>query len=178
MTRRLDEGEGLRRVNRIHQGGIRLDLHGRWPTKTKQEEILMGSPPSDQEFHCPECGALLSVGADHCWKCRREFETTAGRPPISGGLSPSSCETYDNPFRSPSSREPGGNSLPVVEKGIRFFRLLGVVAIVGLAAGIAFIATCFGGFFVGSQMGFRAEGMASSWGWSSGLLLAVRPRWQ
>lgn len=115
----------------------------------------MGSPPSGQEFHCPECGALLSVGADHCWKCRREFQTAAGSPPISSGVSPSSRETYDNPYLSPSSHETGDNPFPIVEDGIRLLKSLGAMVIVVLAAGIAFFATCFGGFFAGSALAPR-----------------------
>jgi hypothetical protein len=91
----------------------------------------MGSSQSDQEFHCPECGALLTVGADHCWKCRREFQTAAESPPISSDLPP---------FR----RETRGNPLPLGENGIRLFKTLGALVVIVVAAGIAFFATCLG----------------------------------
>lgn len=129
----------------------------------------MESPPSGQEFPCPDCGALLSVGADHCWKCRRDFQTTAGSPPISSKFSPSSGETYDNPYLSPSSRETGGTPSPFAGGKIRLFKILVVVATVVLAAGIAFFATCFGGFFVGSAIAPRGED-GLGWGLVSGFV--------
>jgi hypothetical protein len=116
----------------------------------------MGSSQSDQEFHCPECGALLTVGADHCWKCRREFQTAAESPPISSDL-------------PPFSREPRGNPLPLGENGIRLFKTLGALVVIVVAAGIAFFATCFGGFFAGSAMAPRgADGIG--WGFATGLI--------
>jgi hypothetical protein len=109
----------------------------------------MGSSQSDQEFHCPECGALLTVGADQCWKCRREFpqnQTAAGSSAQPAG---GTAGTGGSP---PFGRETRGNPLPLGENGIGFFKTLGALVIIVVAACIAFFATCFGGFFVAGSM--------------------------
>jgi hypothetical protein len=109
----------------------------------------MGSSPSDQEFHCPECGALLTAGADQCWKCRREFpqdETAAGSSAQPAG---GTAGTGGSP---PIGRETRGNPLPLGENGIRLFKTLGALVVIVVAAGIAFFATCFGGFFASDAM--------------------------
>ena len=70
----------------------------------------MGASQSDQEFHCPECGALLTVGADHCWKCRREFlqtQTAAGssaQPASNTAGAGGGCGLP--PFQSKTRRQP------------------------------------------------------------------------
>jgi hypothetical protein len=116
----------------------------------------MESPRSDQESHCPECGALLAANANHCWKCRREFlqkpraagsrtESAGGTTGV-GGSSPVSGGT------PPIWRETRGQPLSSADTGIRFLKILGVLAVMVVAAGIAFFATCFGGFFASDAM--------------------------
>ena len=118
----------------------------------------MGSSQSDQEFHCPECGALLTVGADHCWKCRREFQKDAESPPISSDLPPFRRKTRGNPL-----------PLGLGENGIRLFKTLGALVVIVVAAGIAFFATCFGGFLAGAAMAPRgADGLG--WGVTTGIV--------
>src|SRR5512146_2589166 len=106
----------------------------------------MGSSQSDEEFHCPGCGALLSAGADRCWKCRRAFpqaraasgssaqpaSSAAGThriPPVSNGLSPFGREAY--------------GSRPLLERSeIRLIKALVLIPTIVVAACIAFLATC------------------------------------
>jgi hypothetical protein len=99
----------------------------------------MSSSQSDQEFHCPECGALLTVGADHCWKCRREFQTGAEGPLISNDLPP---------FR----RETRGAPASVGSYGIGLLKTLGALVVIVIAACVAFFGTCFGSVFALSVM--------------------------
>ncbi len=122
----------------------------------------MDSSQSDRGFRCPECGMLLAVGADRCWKCGREFPTTADRPPVSGDLPPFNCGKGDDlpPFR---------NDL------ITLLKILGSLVIIVVAACIAFFVTCFGGFFAGANLASRGEdslGLGLFLGIGGGLIAA------
>ena len=115
-------GDGPRHPNRIRQVGISQSLPRSLVKEAKQEGGFMGSPQSDQEFHCPKCGAALAVGADHCWKCRRVFLRTgadAGSP-----AQPASSEENADTFFS--------------------LKILGIVLVTLVAASVAFFGTCSG----------------------------------
>jgi hypothetical protein len=113
----------------------------------------MGSPRSDRESHCSECGALLAANADHCWKCRREIRqpprAVGLRTELAGGADESSPSSGGPP---PVRRETRGQPLSSADTGIRFLKILGVSVIMVVAAGIAFFATCLGGFFASDAM--------------------------
>jgi hypothetical protein len=110
---------------------------------------------SSQEFHCPDCGALLAVGADHCWKCRREFQQTSaaagspiqpassvaragGSPSFSSDNPPFARVIHDEPYSSV------GSAVLVV------FKVLVAVVVAVVAACTAFFATCLSGVSLSS----------------------------
>jgi hypothetical protein len=115
----------------------------------------MDSSQSGNEFLCPECGTLLAIGADRCWKCRCEFQTGAESPPI--GDSPPSIK-----------REAQGKQLPRTNSGIHLLEIMGASVVIIVAACIAFVSTCFGSFFAVSSI---ASGSLDNLGWM--LLVAI-----
>ena len=118
----------------------------------------MGSSQSDQEFHCPECGALLTVGADHCWKCRREFfkrRRLPDRRPSQRAAPPELAEAAA--FRRSRARHVA-NPLSSGENGIRLFKDSGRSGNhCRCRSSAAFFATCLGGFFASSAIGPGGE---------------------
>jgi hypothetical protein len=136
----------------------------------------MGSSQSDHEFHCPECGALLTVGADHCWKCRREFIQTQADAESPSKPTSSTTEGGGSyglpPFQSKARRQP----LSSRERTIFILKTLGILAIIVVAASAAFFGTCLGGFSASSAIGPGGEaglGQAIGIGLISGSVAAL-----
>jgi hypothetical protein len=100
---------------------------------------------------CPDCGAELPENADFCWLCRKQ--------------------------PGPAKADAAPPTRPL--KGIAaFFATLGIVVLVFVAAGIAFVATCFGGFLAGAtaraKLGsYSYEYAPLVWGFRVGIPLGI-----
>lgn len=127
----------------------------------------MDSPQSDQAFHCPECGALLAIGADHCWKCRREFQQTEAEVGSPGEPASNTAEGDASyglpPFQNKTRRQP----LSARDRTILGLKILGAVIAIIVAAAAAFFTTCLGGIILGNAVSPRSGGL--EW-WPEGLI--------
>jgi predicted RNA-binding Zn-ribbon protein involved in translation (DUF1610 family) len=144
--------------------------------ETKQEGIRMDSPQSDRAFHCPECGALLAIGVDHCWKCRREFQQTAAAAGSPGEPASNAAEgdtSYGLPPFPNKMRHPPLSARDATTLGLK---TLGAVLAIMMAAGAAFFTTCLGGVFLGNAVSPRAGYGELEWlpeGFIAGCLAAL-----
>lgn len=153
----------------------------------------MSSSESNDELHCPQCGAMLAAKADSCWLCQGRatfagvdalrpdpvqpppivepraayqfgistlllimtlFAVLCGVLSMSPGLgivlaivaTPALVRTGMTAVR----RKVRGRPMTVPEKLGTFAGSVGVVMIIGVGAGAAFLATCFTGLVGGA----------------------------
>jgi len=107
----------------------------------------MSAPEPRETKTCPECGAQLSARAEYCWLCRKPLKAAVA-----------------------------GHAVTPIKVFSVFWLTLAIVAVVFVAAAIAFFTTCIGGFFVGmavsGSMGRSGE-ESLGWGFMAGISLGV-----
>jgi hypothetical protein len=126
----------------------------------------MNPSHSDQNFPCPECGTLLSAGADCCWKCRHDFHHPGA---TAGASAKPASNAADNAGSPPSyysiptlQREPHRSQSPHQKTGIFLFKIFffglgiiiatfGAAIVVAIGVGMTIFAICSGGISGGED---------------------------